>query len=49
MKPRDWNPSFEEGKQAFLDGYRMTDHRYGECLSAKDFERGWKQESLRAK
>jgi hypothetical protein len=45
--PNNWNPSEQEGRTAFLKGLPM-DHQYGECLAAKDWERGWRSAEAHA-
>ncbi len=45
--PKDFNSNETEGREAFRAGYPM-EHRYGECLAAQDWERGWKNEERKA-
>lgn len=48
-KPLGYNPTEAEGRQAFKEGRAMTDHPYGECVAAKDFERGWRAAEIQSR
>ena len=39
--PSGFNPNEAEGKDAFLRGYAVNSHYYGESAAAKEFEAAW--------
>lgn len=43
-RPKNWNPSDFEGRDAYRRGYAKKSHHAGDSQAAKDFESGWEQE-----